>query len=250
MHWNLQYLKSPGDFLHIAFPMAACPGSRIARSWLDRIESAIFSTNKLVYCNFMTALSLEVRNAGLEQAIACQRRASPFNRLSAVYAGLTAKRHLFDKTALDGAMCVNNIWQSSMKTTTGTEAYEVCDRVADPDSIWMEVSTRWKRHANLVPTKRLRHKTAAIPQAGGVAPEMVEQDDANSSSSAANLVPTTRLRRKTEAIPQAGGVAPDVARAPTMADKCVGDVRTFADKCVGESVWGDPLGWRTIMDMP
>ena len=213
-------MKTPGDFAYIAFPMACPPDSHIARRWLDHIEAHMFSECELTYNVFMTLLAREVQSHGLEHAIAGLEVASPFNRLHAAHAGLSAKRHLFDVSALDSAMCVNNVWQTTMSCTSGADAHSKCNSVAEHGSIWSEVVSRCK----VIPHKRVRYKAAC--------PEPLHSCDGS--------------------LPVCDGGMPPCPSSSSriMADKGVDAAPATADKCVGESVWGDPFVWRTIMDMP
>ena len=236
-HWQTSYLKTPGDFAHIAFPMACPPDSRIGRSWLDRIETTLFSSTRLRYNASMTMVAHDVQSQGMERTIADVSVDSPFNRLQAVHADASAKRKLFDMAAVGSAMCVNNVWQTTMRCTTGADAYTTCNTVAEQGSAWSEVTAFWKA----VPHKRARCKTPCHVQAdtphqlhvGGVPP--VTTTD-HTSDDAALLVAHR---------PSSSGDS-----ICAVEDKHAGSTHATADKCVGESVWGDVFMWRTIMDLP
>ena len=266
-HWRTNYLKTPGDFLHVAFPIAVPSASRLARGWLDRMETDLLSSGKMQYTHCMGALQECIKAHGMEGAIASASAASPFRRLRAVHAGVSAKRHLFDRGALTFAMCVNNIWQSSMKCSTGRDAYTLADAVPEPGSMWTELSELWKG----IPHRRVRHKAAcpetkACPVVSKPAcpvvseprtpekaacPEKDSERDADLKPGADNL---HAERSDLVCSLCMGLLCSPVSLAPELsagAGASSGGVApVMADKCVGESRWGDSFLWRTIMDMP
>ncbi len=215
-HWRRHYLKEPGDFLHIAFPMACPAMSPVVQSWLAAMEKLLYVDSKgKDYYMFMTALQDSVRDHGMERAVAPPDAASPVHLLQARHAGHGKKRHLFDTEVVFRAMCINNIWQSTRGCAEGTAAHEVGDQRADVDSIWQLVSEAWKS-ATPGPRRRLRGKVACSPAPRGQQRPTVD----------------ARVERQAH-------------DADTQTDH-----PQQVDACVGESVWGGAFVWQTIFDMP
>ena len=151
-HWKQFYLKTPGDFLHAAFPFAAPANSPVVVQMVCSIEVVLFGgvpgdaapNTAHAYNIIMRQYQSAVLNWGLEGAIAAVSDVSPQHRLRAKEAGTKAKRHLFGNlSALFGRpLCTNNIWQSSMHATDGRVAFELADAVPEDGSAWHYVIQR------------------------------------------------------------------------------------------------------------
>ncbi len=162
-HWSMHYLKTPGDFEHIAFPMA-CPGdSPVLNMWFSAMETTIYGrmprggVPQQAYNSFMEKLQSAVCENGMEGAITSTTATSLVPRLSSKHAIVAAKRHLFDLSGVDQAICVNNCWQSSIECGGGPEAHKLGDQVVEEGSAWYEIVAKAKATA-ACPTKRLRGK--------------------------------------------------------------------------------------------
>ena len=265
-HWLRNYLKTPGDFLHIAFPCAAPPSSPVMRCWLDRMEVELFGDAPMLEYNiFMAALQHSVCTYGMEKAVAEVQVCSAFDRLKSVHAGDRDKRHLFDASVLASAMIVNNIWQSSMKCKNGNESHDLGEQRADIGSIWREVEDRWKQ----VPTHRLRGKQPCLQKSlpsqsgeGGVPPSAPVVAPTPTSTQADQGCVLARTAVETPAPAAAavpvpwsdeGGVPPNTASGASCipTERPLKQTRTTTvDAGVGESLWGDAFMWRGIWDMP
>ena len=275
-YWGHNYLKTPSDFLHIGFPMAAPGNSPILARWRSLMEKELFgglspgiqqAACPQRYNLFMTALQRVVRECGMEAAIAPARTCAPWDRLKAAHAGDSAKRHLFNADALAGALCINSIWQSSIATQDGTQAHAAADKQHDANSAWRLVSDLWR--ANVVPFKRQRQKGKPVPRVQGLACNTVEvatqTDPSTSSATRAELMesggvpqssiatqtdPSTSSATSTELMEPCGMPQSSTAVGSHDAHRHAGARRVVtSDACVGESVRGDPFAWKTSFDM-
>ena len=153
-HWRRHYLKEPLDFLHVALPMGAPAMSPVIESWLSVIETSLYVQRDGLdnYHVLIAGLQTIVSSHGLEHAIADVKVACPFHHVKAKVAHLPEKLHLFDMGLLGRAMCVNNIWQSSMHG----DAHELGDQRAAPGSAWDVVTQAWKLVVTARPSRRMR----------------------------------------------------------------------------------------------
>ena len=159
-YWILNYLKEPGDRLHLASPMGFPPDSPVLRSWLEKIEAWVTSTRRVRYEDSFKVLTQVIRTQGLEGAIADVDAAScigPQERDRPLQA-LSAGR--YDCDVIFRAMAINNFWQTS-KLVDEDEANRRAAAVPEPGSIWAEVL----RRALPAPTRRLRSKRSCSDEA-------------------------------------------------------------------------------------
>ena len=203
------------------------------------------------YNVFMIALQGVVRECGMEAAIAPVSCCAPWDRLKAAHAGGGAKRHLFNADALGGAICINNIWQSSISAQDGKEAHAKGDMQPDTNAAWQLVSELWRR-APVVPRRRLSKKgKKAEPRVRELtcnAVTVATQTDicgvggvpqpSTLSATMAELVDSGGMPRSS------GGVGSHDVHRHAGAGRVV-----TSDACVGESIWGDPFVWQTILGM-
>ena len=171
-HWQQFYLKTPGDFLHAAFPFAAPANSPVVAQVVCSIEVFLFGGVSVdaapktahAYNVIMRQYQSAVLDWGLEGAIADVSDVSPQHRLQAKEAGARAKRHLFGNlSALFGRpLCTNNIWQSSIHATDGRAAFELADAMPEDGSAWYYVLQR-AREARLC--RRVWEKSPAPKRA-------------------------------------------------------------------------------------
>ncbi len=227
-HWRRHYLREPGDFLHIALPMACPAMSPVLQRWLAAMEEVLYVVPKNDYTMFMRALQNAVRDHGMERAVAPPGAASPVQRAHAKYAGDSKRRHLFDAEVVRRAMCINNLWQSTQDCAQGAPVHELCDQPADADSLWQLVSDTWKSVAPS-PCRRLRSKVPFAP-----APQTACDTVALSPAPRGQDQPMLDDR---------------VDRHRHDADTQTSTLERV-DACVGESVWGEPFLCYGIFDLP
>jgi len=249
-HWSKHYLVKPGDFLHIAFPMAVPANSPMLQEVVHCVEEFLFggltpggrskasSKTSAGYNSIMAMCQAAVHAWGLEDAIADIAQVAPLHRIRAIHAGATKKRHIFGdlSKAIRDAVCANNIWQSTMHAEDTGDAFERANRDAEEGSAWAEMLEAARTGVR----RRLTTKTQSPAPAADALVACPQQEVA---------------RPQTAATPPRGGMSPAVkprsggmSPAVKTEDKCVGETVNTEDKCVGDSVWGDPFVWRTIFD--
>jgi hypothetical protein len=127
-HWELHYLKAPGDRLFLATPLRFPQRSPVLLEWIDALEAnavaALERTRKAgVDYNFpLRSLTSIIQAWGLEGAVVEPDVCSACCRLFPE--GRVLKKKRVGETDLgifDAAICVNNFWQSSKGTTSGSE---------------------------------------------------------------------------------------------------------------------------------
>ena len=250
--------------------------SPVIESWLSVIEASLYVQRDGLdnYHVLMCGLQTIVASHGLERAIADVEAACPFHRVKAKVAHLPEKLQLFDMGVLGRAMCVNNIWQSSMHG----DAHELGDQRAAPGSAWDVVTQAWKLVVTARPSRRMLRKAppgerpkkrigapqAACPPAfapmGGAADAALQPavEEAAVAAEAA-LQPAVEEPVVAAACPlrpepQDASVGESLEGDDFVCETEVAEAFPLRpetrDACVGESWWGDDFLWRTIFDMP
>jgi hypothetical protein len=148
-HWHLQYLKVPGDVLHLASPLAFPPDSLVLRSWLDELENWITQPCRVGSQQSFAALIRAVQRHGLEHAIAEVEAVSPVSRFAG-QSPLRASAAGFDREVIFKALAVNNFWYSST-SFAGQSSIDRCELNPEPGSLWDDLL----RKAMPPPTHRL-----------------------------------------------------------------------------------------------
>ncbi len=114
VHWELHYLKQPQDRLHLATPFAFPAQSPVAGAWLRWAAAVLRAATPVPDNNCgMSRMRLLVTAWGLEAAIAPSSTCSPIPPHLSPRCVLRKNTHLFDKSRVAEAMCVNNFCQAS-----------------------------------------------------------------------------------------------------------------------------------------
>ena len=156
VHWMMNYLKSPGDGLHLASPFAFPKGSPVLKLWIEDMQQEFSGSRKVHYNTPFRMLQNGITKWGLESAVADEHVCSPMSRFHKAKCLDSAKNHLFDMDKVCNAMCVNNFWQTS-KGLVGMTAHEKGSLAnLDPDSCWAQLLKQ------ALPNRRKRKKLLLV----------------------------------------------------------------------------------------
>ncbi len=174
-HWQLHYLKSPGDMLHLSVPYIFPPSSPVLKSIIEWMDLWVLKAKPARdYNAVMEALRGLITQWGLESScrdpvIFCPLDAKDCR---AAMVSKSLKAHTVEKI-LSESVCVQALWQSSRMTDddAGVVARGSFANLAD-DSFWQQLvavaSSRARQEDCLASetVKRRRHiKKEADPDA-------------------------------------------------------------------------------------
>ena len=176
-HWQLHYLRTPGDKLYLATPCAFPHGSPALHEWLSALDSIVAKKRQLsvAYDAPLSSLRSIIRGHGLEGSIVDAGVCSMVSRLHRGKAILANKVHLFDLSGLEGeALCCNNYWGSSkdgaaqdVKPEDGSAWSLVLKKAFPPKR---RLAGKHVDHAGDFVVQRLENDEGGGGSCGGVAP--------------------------------------------------------------------------------